>query len=167
MFYDDISYEYLGGATINCNFTSGKNYYCVGSFKNRRSFYIDDNQNVRIVSDDCFKPVKKDVKVVIELPKLPKERSDRIRLCERWEITEPTLKDWFETRPFLIKDAINGLNSKQLALVDLPELSRETGNYLAELAVRWGYYNQQSVTRIINRGKRLKLFSDAFQGLLK
>lgn len=167
MFYDDISYEYLKGATINCAFTPGKNYYCIGSFKNNRSFFIDDNQNVRIVADGCFKPVNAPVKVIVDLPKLPKERSDRLALCERWEITEPTLKDWFDTRPFLVKDAMKGLNSKQLALVDLTELSYETGNYFAEIAVRWGYYNQQSITRIINSGKRLKLFSDAFQGLLK
>lgn len=170
MYVSNISYEYLGGAPINCTFSIGDMYYCMGSHKRNKHFYIDDNLNVRVVDSECFKPVEKQIRIVVSTPKdllSTESRSRRMELCDRWEITEPTFKDWFETRPFLLNDAVKGLNKRRIKLDNLPELAQSSGNYLCELACRWGYFNPQSINRMINDGRRLKLFSDAFNGLLK
>lgn len=168
MYHSSISFQYLGGAPVNCAFTVGTNYYCMGSYKSNKHFYLDDNLNVRIVEDDCFLPVEKSIRVVIDLPKQisSMDRAERLKLCQRWEISEPTLKDWIENRPLLISDALKGMNKQPVELVNLPELAQSTGNYWSELACRWGYFNPQSVNRMIVDGRRLKLFSDAFRGLM-
>lgn len=167
MFLSEYGYEYLGGGPVNAAFTVGKNYFFIQPFKNGESFFIDDNKDVRKAKDDCFKINNKQVRVTIEMPKFPIERSERVELCKRWEISEPTLKDWFETRPFFIRDAFKGQNSAQLDLSDLPLLAIERGYYWSEMVVRWGYFNVQSVNRMVQEGRRLKMISDAFNGVGK
>lgn len=167
MFLDEYSYLYNGGAPVNCAFTEGKHYYFIQPYKNGQSFYIDDNLNVRIVKDDCFTVTNQQIRVDIKLPKFPADRNERLAICKRWNISEPTLKDWFDTRPFLIKDAFKGLNSAELDLSNLPALSANVGYYYSEIAVRWGYFNTQSIDRIVKTKRRIMLISDAFNGVGK